>query len=407
VGSLGVELARRGHRVTVIGHSNAAPIVKQLGLPLYELPNDAVPYRSSWLLWAVFSIFGAGWLVGMRDLFRWQADVLLQLLPKAIKELAIDGLVVDQVFSAGGTVAEHLGIPFVTVCSALPWHEEAGVPPPFRHWDYAEGILARLRNRLGYLPWHWYMQPVLTLINRYRKAWGLRPFRHIDETCSPLAQLCQLCPEMDFPRREVPSVFHYVGPLATKRPKSNIEFPWERLDGRPLIFASLGTVSDPANPPMFRKILSACTDIDAQLVLALGRWTDQDQFSIQNELSRVPTNAIVVDFVPQMAILEKAALLITHAGINTVMEALSRGVPIVALPRSADQAGTGARVAYAGVGMRAFFRSVTPEQLRVMAQRVLTEDGFRRKARQLQQAIVNAGGVERAADITEQAFRKK
>jgi zeaxanthin glucosyltransferase len=403
-GTLGSELARRGHRVTIIGSAQSAPIAKQLGLPLVEMSGDGIEGPNAWLLWTLFNWFGAGWMIGLRTGYCRQAMILLERLPPILKELAVDGLIIDQTFSGGGTVAEHLGLPYVTSCSALSWNEDASIPPPFTHWNYAKGAVARWRNRTGYAVWRWYMRPVLSLVNRYRRKWNLRPLRRIDDEFSPLAQFCQLCPEMDFPRKAAPPTFHYVGPLAANRPTDKTPFPWDKLDGRPLIFASVGTVPDPANLPMFRKILAACHGVDAQLVLAMGKWTDHGEYSIRDQLGELPKNAIVVDFAPQMAILEKASLLITHAGINTVMEALSRGVPIVALPRNADQTGTGSRVAYSGAGLRAFFRTVAPDQLQRMIESVLTEDSFRRRAKEIQQSIVEAGGAPRAAEIAERAL---
>ena len=187
---------------------------------------------------------------------------------------------------------------------------------------------AQLRNRLGMGVWHWYMQPMVATINRYRRKWGLHPVARIDEAFSPLAQIGQLCPEMDFPRTNLPRVFHYVGSLANdRRVQAEQAFPWEQLDGRPLIFASLGTVPDRSNLPVFRKIVEACAGVDAQLVLALGKWPGNDH-SMREQLGTLPGNPLLVDFAPQRALLDKAALLITHAGANTVLE--------VALPRRAD-----------------------------------------------------------------------
>ena len=164
------------------------------------------------------------------------------------------------------------------------------------------------------------------------------------------------------------------------------DFPWDRLDGRPLIFASLGTVPDPANVPVFRKIVAACAGLDAQLVLALGKWHDK-QDSVREKLGPIPDNAVVVEFAPQLALLDRAAMMITHAGLNTTLECLSRGVPMVALPRSADQPGNGARIEYAGAGLRASFRRCTPAEVRVLVQRVLADGSFRRRARELGQAM--------------------
>jgi len=199
-------------------------------------------------------------------------------------------------------------------------------------------------------------------------------------------------------------VFHYVGSLAAKRRlKTERPFPWERLDGRPLIFASLGTVPDTDNLPVFRRILAACAGIDAQLVLALGAWDDEDE-PVRGKLREIPANALVVDFAPQQALLDRAALLITHAGVNTVLESLSRAVPMVALPRSADQLGMGSRIAQAGVGLLGSFRHSTAWQIRELVQRALAEETFRKRAQEMQGVLAAAGGAHRAADIAEEAL---
>lgn len=404
LGAIGSELVGRGHRVTIVAPEKAAGIAKQLGLPFYELETKDVPWRTSHLTWLAFSLFGAGWKIGLRDVFRWRAEVILHKAPKALEELAVDGLIVDQTVSAAGTVAEHAGLPFVTVCSALLWNEEESVPPPFTAWPYEESPAARSRNRRGYAGWHWYIRPELAMINRHRKKWNLRPLARVDDAFSPLAQVSQLCPEFDFPRRELPPNFHYIGSLAAeRRGQSDPPFPWDRLDGRPLIFASLGTDPFSGDLAVFRKILAACAGLDAQLVLALGRWHDE-QDSLREKLEPIPDNAIVVDFAPQLALLDKAAMLITHAGVNTVLEALCRGVPMVALPRISDQQGMGARVAHTGVGLLASFQHCTAEELRELVRRVLAEDAFRHRARELQKAMVASGGPRRAAEIIEQAI---
>jgi MGT family glycosyltransferase len=403
LGAIGNELVGRGHRVTMLGSERAAGIAGQLGLPLHELHTDDVPPKSSLPLWLAFSLFGQGWRIALRNAFRWRAEVVLRKVPPALAELAVDGLIVDQTVSAAGSVAEQAGVPFVTICSALVWNEEPVVPPPFTAWPYGDDERSLVRNRRGYAGWHWYIRPELQAINGYRKARKLAPLARIDDAFSTLAQVSQLCPEFDFPRRELPAHFHYIGSLAARRRAAAAqEFPWDRLDGRPLIFASLGTDPYPCNLPVFRKILAACAGLDAQLVLALGKWSDK-QDSVREKLGPIPDNALVVDFAPQLELLDKAALLITHAGVNTVLEALCRGVPMVALPRNADQPGMGARVAYTGVGLLGSFPQTTPAELRQLIIRVLAEESFRQQAQRLQRAMLAAGGAARAAEIVEQA----
>jgi MGT family glycosyltransferase len=409
-GPVAVELLRRGHQVTLIALEDAAPLAEQLGLAFHPLDMKGIRVWPPTISWLAFEAFRAGMVTFMRTDFTWKAKGMLELLPPIFKDLQIDGLLCDQILPAGGTAAQRAGIPFVTICSALLWHEEIDLPPPFTHWLYAEGAgpmyawASRLRNRLGYAEWHWFIGPALRMINRYRRKWGFPPFQRIDETFSPLAQISQLCAGFDFPRREIPAHFHYIGSLASNRQVDHdFQFPWDRLDGRPLIFASLGTVPYPANVPVFRKIAEACIGVDAQLVLALGKWNKEGE-KIQERLGRLPGDHIVVDFAPQLKLLDQSALLITHAGVNTVLEAISRGVPMVALPRTDDQPGMGARIVYSGTGLRGSFKHSTAAEIRGMVRRVLAEGSFRQRAAELKKALVAAGGLHRAADIAEQAL---
>jgi len=403
-GPVGIELVRRGHKVTLIAREQAAPFAEQLGLAFQPLDMKDIWIIPPTISWLALTAVGARATADLRPHFAWKAKGILEFLPQMLQDLKVDGLICDHIFPAGGTAAQRVGIPYVTICSALLWHEEIDLPPPFTHGLYAEGAKARLRNRLGYAFWHWFIGPTLRMINRYRRRWGLSPLKRIDESFSPLAQISQLCAGFDFPRREIPPQFHYIGSLASNRQvEKDSQFPWDRLDGRPLIFASLGTVPDPANVRVFRRIAEACTGLDAQLVLALGKWNALSEKS-QAKLGTLPGDHVVVDFAPQLKLLDRAALLITHAGVNTVLESLSRGVPMVALPRTDDQPGMGSRIVYSGTGLRGSFRRSTAEEIRGMVRRVLAEESFRRRAAELKETMVAAGGLQRAADIAERAL---
>ena len=80
------------------------------------------------------------------------------------------------------------------------------------------------------------------------------------------------------------------------------------------------------------------------MVLSVGRNLNP------GDLERIPPNTVVVRIAPQIELLKRAALCITHAGLNTALEALAQGVPMVAIPTGYDQPGVPARIAYHGVG---------------------------------------------------------
>jgi len=90
--------------------------------------------------------------------------------------------------------------------------------------------------------------------------------------------------------------------------------------------------------------------------------------------------------------------------MNTTLECLNNGVPMVAIPIANDQPGVAARVAWAGCGEAVPIKNVNVSRLRTAIQKVLTEDSYKQNAIRLQEAIVRAGGVSRAADIIEQVL---
>jgi UDP:flavonoid glycosyltransferase YjiC (YdhE family) len=69
-----------------------------------------------------------------------------------------------------------------------------------------------------------------------------------------------------------------------------------------------------------------------------------------NELGPIPSNVIVVDKAPQLELLKSCVLCITHAGLNTALESLAEGVPMMAIPIGYNQFGVAIRIAYHGVG---------------------------------------------------------
>lgn len=403
-GSLGRELRRRGHEVVVVARDGARPIADRLELPMLSLPEDASNVRPRMpFLQIAARPFRANWAVGLLARLIWRTRLFIKHAPALLEEFKPDLALVDQNILVGGTIADRAGVPWVTVCSALMSHEEPGIPPAHLGWAYSPSRWARLRNRLGHASFHVYLGPVWRIINRQRRDWGLPPVRQAHEFLSPYAQLSQLVREFDFPREALPDTCHYCGALAASRVAEEVPFPWEKLDGRPVVFASLGTVRSTDNFATFRTIAAACAGIDAQLVLTLGQWQDES-INSRDKLGELAGNPLVVGYVPQLALLKRTNVLVTHAGQNTVLESIHAGVPMVALPRSADQPAMASRIEYKGLGLRDSFHSHNPERLRGKIQRVLTEDSFRQRTAEMQQIVRQAGGSTYAADVVEQVL---
>jgi zeaxanthin glucosyltransferase len=109
-----------------------------------------------------------------------------------------------------------------------------------------------------------------------------------------------------------------------------------------------------------------------------------------------------VTYAPQLELLERASVCISHGGFNTVMESLQCGVPLVAVPVTNDQPAVAARVQRAGAGEVIPLRKFSAARVRSAVERVLTAPHYRDHVQHLTASIARAGGVERAADIVEE-----
>jgi len=397
--TLGRELQRRGNHVSVISvlDGQAKALAAGLGhipLSVSEFPLGSIPRL-------VAELGRRSDLDGVRfgiELFCQAAESFWRDAPQAITESGVEALLLDQTSFGAETVAEKLRLPYISVCNALPLHTEPDIPPPFTTWSYSRTLFGRMRNWFGEALQGQMVQPLAKRINAQRQAWNLAPLRKIIDLTRwpPLAEITQLPAGLDFPRAQLPERFRYTGPFHDNQSGDPVEFPFERLTGKPLIYASLGTVQNRLHH-VFRMMAAACETLDAQLVISLG---SKDQTT----LTDYPGSPLVVRYAPQVELIKRAALVITHAGLNTTLEALSHGVPLVAVPITNDQPGVAARVVYAGVGECLPLSRLTPVRLRSAVQRVLNQPHYRGRARQLQTEIKQAQGVTRAVDIIEQAF---
>jgi zeaxanthin glucosyltransferase len=396
---LGEALARRGHRMFFFGISDNERKIREAGFDFCSTDPDEV--GSGAFTGIKQSIGKRGTFSAMRAQGRFDElryDAILRKGPELARRVGLDGIVVDQAEACSGSVAEVMGLPWVSVASALSMNIEPEVPLLFTTWSYSRNPFAVWRNRVVYSLLELAAIRTRSIVNRHRKQWGLRPLRRTNDAFSPYAQLSQQNAEFDFPREELPACFHYVGPIhGTSR--RTVPFAWDRLDGRPLIYASLGTVNQ--HRRVFEAIARSCTGLDAQLVLSLGGAGKVDDFR------GLPGAPLVVEFAPQLELLERAALTITHGGLNTTLESLAVGVPLVAIPINFDQFGVAARIRWTGTGEFVTLRKLTVERLTRLVREVLTASRYRKAAGRMRAAIAATNGPERAADIIEEVIRTK
>ena len=394
--ALGREFIARGHRVTYLQVIDLRNKIASEGLEFAPIGLDDHPPGS-----LTRSLAQLGQLKGLSAL-RFTIDAVARMsaaicrdAPAAIRSAGIDTLLVDQMEPAGGAVAEHLDMPFITVCNALPINRDAIAPPAFSPWTYRDSRLAKFRNVLGYAVSDWLTRPVAVVVSEYRAKWRLRPLASPDDSFSRIAQICQMPRELDFPRANLPDNFHYVGPLR-RTPAGAVPFPWARLDGRPLVYASLGTLQN-SREPVFRCFAEACRALNVQLVISHGGGLTDAQ------ASNLPGSPVVVNYAPQEELLKRAQLTLTHAGLNTVLDSLACGVPLVAVPITYEQPAIARRIEWNGCGASMSLARLQPRRLQLAIESLLDDSRVRSNAAAIARAISAAGGVRRATELVENA----
>jgi zeaxanthin glucosyltransferase len=397
--ALGRRLQARGHEVIYFQVADLEAPIRAAGLEFRRIGQEDFPPGS---IRARDEELGqleglAALRCGLRGISL-KAMMLFRDAPAAIRDEGVDSLIVDQIEMAGGTVAEHLGLPFVSVAAALPINLDLSVPPVNLPWPPGTGVRARLRNWVGNAACERTFSEVVSTINRQRRAWGLPPVRNFNALFSGLAQVSQLPAALELPGRRLPPHFHHTGPWTDAAGRTPVDFPWSCLDpDRPLVYASMGTLQNGVLRT-FRIIAEACAGLDLQLVISLGGGQDPAL------LGDLPGDPVVVGYAPQLELIDRAALTISHGGLNTTLESLAQGVPMVVLPVAYDQPGVGARVEWSGVGRSIPVGRLTVDRLGDGVRAVLDNPAYRERAGQVQTRIEAADGLNRAADLIEGAF---
>jgi zeaxanthin glucosyltransferase len=402
--ALARRLQSRGHETVFIGVPDIESVVRAGELDFVPFGENDYPLGSIAKKWSpVANLQG---LDVVRYTYRELTPGLIKAafdhLPVKIVETGVDALILDTAYRLVELVPMHLSLPYVHIWNILHFDLSGSTPLALYSWPHETTAKALTRNVGGLSIIREAREAVKPIAQAYAERNGMEiNWSNPSATVSKLAVITQTPREFDFPIPNLLPQFHYAGPFNDMEGREPVPFPWEKLTGEPLIYASMGTLVNGLKN-VYGSLLEAVSHFpEMQVVLSVGKNVSA------GDLGPLPSNTVVVPVAPQNELLKRAALCITHAGLNTALEALAQGVPMVAIPIGYDQPGVAARITHHGVGEFIEIGSLTTRRLSKLIAKVTTGPSYRDKARWFQRVIAKARGLDRAADIIERVFGER
>jgi UDP:flavonoid glycosyltransferase YjiC (YdhE family) len=340
------EIARRGHRVAFHAARDISAALGAVGfeqLHAHEVPPPAHDNR------------GAALAALVRDAPRlraWIKALLLDDVPAAVARLER----VVAAFRPAVIVADPMAYeaPIVAARAGIPWAALSSSLNPVVPDTLQSELLATTA---------WLAEDRDALFARYGIAGRFR-------VCDCLSPDLTIAFTTEALVGDAPEGVLLAGPSRSSGPRGDeLDFPWNQLEiDRPFLYVSLGSQVF-HQPRIFATLTEAARGEPYALVISAGDLA----------ASIAAPNVCAVPYAPQLALLPRAAAMVTHGGANSVMEALSCGVPLLVTPICNDQPHNAHFVEQSGAGIQLDLQVASVAECRA-ALRSLVDAGPHREA---------------------------
>jgi UDP:flavonoid glycosyltransferase YjiC (YdhE family) len=246
-----------------------------------------------------------GWLPGADDVLT------------AVRACSPDVLVVDYMLTAALCGAERSGRPTVALVHTL----------------YRELLLDGSPSPIG-------MAGPVAAVNEVRTAIGLAPIAAHAELLDAADLVVVTAPRaLDAPGEVPPNVVHAGALFEGPGPDDG----WQPPGGDPLVVVSVGTAGDATESELLQRILHALAPLPVRAFVSVPDYVERSRLE-------APANVTLAGYVRHAAVMPHADVLVTHAGLGSVVVALAYGVPMVCVPLAREQPDNARAVVRAGAG---------------------------------------------------------
>ena len=195
---------------------------------------------------------------------------------------------------------------------------------------------------------------------------------------------------------EFDETYKFVGPSIFDRHELE-DFTIENGENKKVIYISLGTIAN-TDLEFYKRCFEALgSNKDLTVIMSIGNKTDI------KDLEKIPENFKVYNYVPQLEVLKKVDLFITHGGMNSSSEGLYNSVPLVVVPQFGDQPVVAKRVEELGAGI-ALMENRSVQAIRSAVNKILSDDSYKENAKKIGESLKACGGYKKAAEAIYEAI---
>lgn len=365
------ELVRRGHRVTFATGADMLPVVEGAGATALELPTEMPPGPPS------AANFGPERFAEMTRWLTADARRSIPILRARLEQDRPDAVCYDMLTIIGRVLAELLGLPEVALLPSFAANEQLSLHERFMP--------------AAFDPQHPALLAAVEEMGDLAEEYGVsRPQMPFSAKPAPL-NLVFLPERFQIAAETFDDRFRFLGPAIAGHRHAERWEPAKR--DAPVLFISLGTVFN-NRPDFFRMCVEAFAGSSLQVAMATGSRIDLA------ELGEIPANFDIRPTFPQIAVLEHASVFLSHTGMNSTMESLHHGVPLVAFPQMPEQAANADRVEELGLGRRVP-DDVDAGTLREVVEKVASDEHIRANVTAMRETVRSCGGPASGADALE------
>lgn len=386
LGALLRELAGRGHEIHL--RTLAAEVPTMRGAGMRTEPVDPRIEAITGRDWLARNALGV--LKTTIDVLCRRAVIEVDDLRRALTRVRPDALIVDANCWGAISAAEASGVPWLVFSPFTPYLRSRAAPPFGPGLRPLPGVAGTVRDTaMRPLVSCLFDRRIVPRLNVIRARLGVPAVRSIDGLMRRAPLLLAVGAEpFEYPHPDWGDAVHLIGACEFEPPPAG-DPAWLAAIDRPVVLVSTSSIAQ-RDARLGRIALRALADEPVHVVATFPA-------GVPPALPPTP-NATVRRFADHGAVLDRAICAVTHGGMGTTVKALSRGVPVCAVPFARDQAEVARRVQVAGCGTRLPARKLNADRLRAAVREATAmADGARRVAA----GFAATGGVARGADLIE------